>query len=451
MKKLLIAILAFGLLLTPFAAYGQSAQTSLVDMQSKQTTTQMPAVSQSLVPEGQFALRLAAALGLGSPTTEAQAEDMLTSVGIEPENGWISNYPVTPVIIGELQNAVAAACIAQKIAMEKEKALQALRGIAVEFGLAISPGTNQYAESQAPTSSEYLLPSAVNNYYLEEGPPVITYYAPPPYYYYLYAWVPYPFWCSGYYFPGFFILNDFDFSVVGHFHGHPFHGLVASHYYDRRIHRYVRVDPTTRRRFRTPLMGAPGFRSPAARRDARSIFNHSFERGRSRHMTGRMNPRFEGTVPRRTADRRTGGRRNFERQSRNFRGPFSHAGRNFGVRVRRGFGRSSAGVTRSFGPRRSFGAAFARGLRTPLERFDRSRSFDSQKPFNLASSGGFGRSSEGFSRSFSGPSRSFGRPRSSFGGFHGGFDRYHGRSGFSHPGGFSGFRGRDFHGRGFRR
>ena len=87
MTKLLVTILAFGLLLMPFTVYGQSVQKAMIPSQSEQTATEAPPVSQNLVPEGDFALKLAAALDLGTPTTEVQAEDMLTSVGIEPHNG----------------------------------------------------------------------------------------------------------------------------------------------------------------------------------------------------------------------------------------------------------------------------------------------------------------------------------------------------------------------------
>jgi len=54
----------------------------------------------------------------------------------------------------------------------------------------------------------------VDEYYEDEGPPVITYYAPPADYYYLYDWDPWPFWWAGIWFPGFFVLADFDFVVV---------------------------------------------------------------------------------------------------------------------------------------------------------------------------------------------------------------------------------------------
>ena len=188
MKKVFITMVAMALLLLPLTVYAQSDQNS----------TGAPPVSQALVPEGDFALKLVTALGLGTPGSEAQAEDMLTSVGIAPRNGWIADYPVTPDIIGELQNAVAAAADSKKLPMEKGEALNAFKNLIGEFGLGVLPGSSgKYAESQLEPN-----PTVINNYYYEEGPPVVTYYPPPWDYYYLYAWVPYPFWYSRFFFPG---------------------------------------------------------------------------------------------------------------------------------------------------------------------------------------------------------------------------------------------------------
>jgi len=419
MKKLLITLLAFGLLMTPFTVYGQPAQIAMVVAQSGQIATDAPPVSQALVSEGDFAVQLAAALELGTPATEGQAEDMLTSVGIEPQNGWIADYPVTPIIMGELQDAVAASAAAYKIPLGRDEALQAFQDVATGFGLAISPGTDQYTESQPPTTSEYVGPTTVDNYYSEEGPPVITYYAPPPDYYYLYSWVPYPFWFSSFYFPGFFILNDFDFAVVGHFHGHRFHHVITNHFFDRRRHEYLRVDPRMGNHLRAFRTRVPGFSSPRARRDARSIFNGSFERERSGNATtGATGRRLKGSVRQGTVGRTFSQPRGFERQGRVMRRPSVRSSGNRGVTSGRGFSRPSEGFTRSVRP---------------------------QRPLNLASRGSFSRPSGGFTRSFSPPSRSFSAPappapRSSFGGRHGdlgGFQR----------GGFGGFHG----GAGFRR
>ena len=279
MKKLLIIVMALGLLLMPFTVYPQSDQKS----------AGAPPVSQTLVPEGDFALKLAAALKLGTPTEEAQAEDMLTSAGIAPKNGWIVDYPVTPNIIGELQNAVATAADSKKLPMGKDEALKAFQDLTTEVGLAVAPGSGQYAKSQPPTGSEYVQPQEINNYYDEEGPPVVTYYPPPWDYYYLYAWVPYPFWYSEFFFPGFFVLNDFDFVFVGHHHHHH---RITNHFFDSRTHTFARVDPV--RHTLANVSHTTAFNSTATRNAASSIFNRSMERG-TQGTTGNHTSTLNGT------------------------------------------------------------------------------------------------------------------------------------------------------------
>jgi len=258
-------MISLALLAMPLAVYSQSDQKS----------AGAPPVSQTLVPEGQFALKLATALKLGAPDNEAQAEDMLTSAGIAPKNGWIADYPVTPNIIGELQNSVTTAADAKKLPIGKDEALKAFQGVSAQVSLAISPGSEQYAQSQPPTSSEYVQPEEINNYYYDEGPPVVTYYPPPWDYYYLYGWVPYPFWCAGFFFPGFFILNDFDtFVFVGHHHHH--HFRVTNHFVDPKTHALGRVGPVNHAWTRGSHTTA--FNSAATKNAASSIFNRSMGR-----------------------------------------------------------------------------------------------------------------------------------------------------------------------------
>src|SRR5574342_367299 len=98
MKRLVLLIVTAGLLLLP-AMEGFAEDTS-------SGKGSPPPVSQTLVREGDYAMDLAPALGLGSPDNEASAESMLTEVGIAPHNGWIADYPVTPDIIGELQEDI---------------------------------------------------------------------------------------------------------------------------------------------------------------------------------------------------------------------------------------------------------------------------------------------------------------------------------------------------------
>ena len=354
MKKLLAMIIAVSLSTIPFAVYAADPG---------QQASKPPPVSQELVSEGDFAFQLAPALKLGTPTTEVQAEDMLSSVGIAPKNGWIADYPMTPIVVGEVQNAVIAAAASKKLSMEKDDALKAFQGLTSEFNLAIAPVTGQYAEAQPPTTSEYVEPPVVENYYGEEGPPVVTYYPPPWDYNYLYAWVPYPFWCTGFFFPGFFILNDFDivafrdFDHFGHHfhHGHDFDHRITNHFTDPKTHQGMRVDPTMRTRgFNGAAMHVAAFNSSAARGGATSIMNRSVESARSRGLTGKTGSSFgRGSAPR-TANGRTSNPGNTG-SFRNFQRPSTGQGRTFSTSSSRSFSRPSQGFGRSFSaPSRSF-------------------------------------------------------------------------------------------------
>jgi hypothetical protein len=246
---------------------------------STPSQTQAPPIAQTLTREGDFAIKLAEALKIGQAKSEAEAESMLASAGIAPKNGWIADYPMTPDIIGELENAVGEAADAKRLSMSKNEALRVLRTIAVEFELPIIAEIPEgYTESPPPTTPQYTPPSLIENYYYAEGPPVITYYPPPWDYYYMYAWVPTPFWCSGFYFPGFFILHDFH--RVFHRHGHV--GIISNHIRDNRTGRFYAIDPVRRRAGMisggrdTPSVR--GFNSSEARNGARSIFQRSRER-----------------------------------------------------------------------------------------------------------------------------------------------------------------------------
>jgi hypothetical protein len=202
-----------------------------------------PPIGQTLVREGDLAVRLETALGLGNSRDEIAAEDRLTEVGIAPLNGWIADYPVTPDIVGELYKAVRDAAAADKVPMGVETALQRVHDVMTQAGLAVETQTSGRAYGAEPAGSPSAPSSTeVNNYYYNQGPPTVTYYAPPPDYYYMYGWVPYPFWCAGFWFSGFFILHDFhrpvfiDNRVV----------IVSNHFTDVRTHRIFRVDPVAR-------------------------------------------------------------------------------------------------------------------------------------------------------------------------------------------------------------
>jgi hypothetical protein len=199
-----------------------------------------PPVGAALVREGEFAVDLVSALGVGNTADEVEAESLLGGLGIAPRNGWIADYPVTPDIIGELQKSVIDAVDSRRLPLTRDEALQKFADVNVQASLSVVPYDGN-PDSQGPplAPEEYPNPVMVNDYYATEGPPIVTYYTPPPDYYYLYGWVPYPFWCHGFWFPGFFVLNDFHRIV--HFHNRPF--FVSNHFNDVRAHRFFRIDP----------------------------------------------------------------------------------------------------------------------------------------------------------------------------------------------------------------
>ena len=142
---------------------------------SEQNKPGPPLIEQSLIREGSFAIKLAEALKIGPVKSEAEAENMLASVGIAPRNRWIADYPVTPDIIGELQKTVGAAVDSGKIAMNKDEAMKAFQDLIMDI-------ESQYAGVEPPPGSQ---------------PYPEPYYCPEPYYYPYYY--PYPYYFGGYY------------------------------------------------------------------------------------------------------------------------------------------------------------------------------------------------------------------------------------------------------------
>ncbi len=340
MKKALSYMLAAGLLLNPFAAF--AADYGSQPPQTKQT----PPVAQPLVREGDFAIRLAAKLNLGTPTDEAVAEEMLAKVGVVPVNGWLSDYPVTPEIVGQLQDATAKAAAEGKLQMSANEATQGISSLAAEMNLPTPAGPGS-ASAEGPAGSALpessTNPAVINNYYYDQGPPVITYYPPPYDYAYLYAWVPYPVFWWGFWFPGFYICHDFTTVVVSHpypYYGYPYHGqvgrrnIVTNRVIDPVTRQVAVVDPTTRtsagavrsvttlrtgsgRTYTTltelrketggaaasvgtrkyhgnSTAGTEGFRSAEARKGAAAIYSRSVQSMRSGTLRGGSTIRGEG-------------------------------------------------------------------------------------------------------------------------------------------------------------
>jgi len=297
------------------------------DLSAQETASQVPPIEQTLVREGEFAVKLVERLRIGTPQNEAEAETMLSSIEISPRNGWISDYPVTPDIIKELQKTVIEAADAGRLPMGREEALRVFQDLAAEVGLnVVAESETEYPSEQPPKVYSYYSEPTVVSYYYTYGPPVVTYYPPPGPYLYLYAWVPYPFWWTGWYFPGFYVLYNFHRCIHVH-HPHHHRVYVSNHWMDPKTRRVFVIDPSRRHTGefrRSRVVGAPkGFTSPEARRGAASIFEHS--RGR---ITTRANgvmrpggtPVSKDSVSSRSSD-------TIERQSssRGQRNPSSHS------------------------------------------------------------------------------------------------------------------------------
>ncbi|QEM70019.1 hypothetical protein FO488_18890 [Geobacter sp. FeAm09] len=234
MKRLVLRMMlmgaACGLLLVPVAGHADSDRATA------------PPIGQQVVREGDFAVRMAAVLGMGTAENEAEAESRLAEGGISPKNGWIADYPMTPDICGEIYKAVRDAAAGGRIGLSVESALERLNGAMAEAGLSATAasegaGSNGYAGTASAPGE-----ATINDYYDNEGPPIVTYYSPPYDYLYLYAWVPYPFWCYGFWFPGYYILNDFHRVAYAGRRG----VFVSNHYRDMGGQRYTRIDPVAR-------------------------------------------------------------------------------------------------------------------------------------------------------------------------------------------------------------
>jgi hypothetical protein len=250
MKFFIILIAAACLMLHPWSAFSDSIDAAVMVDEQSPIAVDAPGVAPPLVREGDFSVKLAEALETGSPQNEAAAESTLASIGIAPDNGWIADYPVTPEIIAQLQNSIQKAVDSGSLEMSSASAMAALRTVSDDFDLNIVAGgssENQDTDQQATGSSENASPAEIDNYYYDSGPPVVTYYSPPPAFVYLYAWVPCPFWFADIYFPGFFILNDFDTFVTVHRR----RAICTNHVFSRRTGRFFLVHPVNGRHYRS--------------------------------------------------------------------------------------------------------------------------------------------------------------------------------------------------------
>lgn len=259
----------------------------LVNAQTDQPAVAGPPLSQPLVREGTLATKLADVFKVGTPANEAAAESALTAVGIAPRNGWIGDYPVTPDIVGELQSSVSQAAESGRLTMGKEAALKTFRDVITGYSLSVKADNVGQVTGNTP-AVPYPDTAVINNYYYDEGPPVVTYYAPPPDYWYLYSWVPYPFWWSDFWFPGFFVLADFDIVIHGHgYYHHDGHGrdeFISNHFRDPGTGSMSRIDPANRAHGGTITnRGGSRWSTLSAQRSAAAIYSHgrSFTMSRS--------------------------------------------------------------------------------------------------------------------------------------------------------------------------
>jgi hypothetical protein len=241
---------------------------------TEQAKANPPPVSQPLVTEGFFAGNLATALEISSTTDAVEAESVLGNIGIAPRNGWIGDYPMTPDIVAEVREAVATAADDEQFSITRDDALKRFDSAIAGIGLTVRAYSTGESAMDKPISCEnYPNPAMVATVYSSEGPPIVTYYCPPADYYSLYSWVPYPFWWSDFWFPGFFILRDFHrhVSIGGHF------VLCSNHFNDVRRHHMFRIDPVDRYHGKTFAgIGAKrsrDFISTGAPRSSHTIFN----------------------------------------------------------------------------------------------------------------------------------------------------------------------------------
>ena len=327
-------LVALSVLSTASHGQGEKNGVPLPSPSTTQTGSNLPSVEQTLVPESVFAMQLAEALKLGPVADEAKAEELLSGLGIEPKNGWIAEYPVTPEVLGEVEKGIAKASDQGKITLKKDRALKVFGEVNARFGFDVKPGPNPPAglikkpgnttiysyidnkgetyftddldsipkanrkhmkiisqaalnkalgsigggSSQAP-GPQYTAkpnPEAINQQYEEQGPPLVTYYVPPVPYSYLYSWVPYPFWSTGFYYPGYFVLKDFHRRVV--VNRHPY--FVTHHHgggsdFSRSLSTGS-VNRGFQRQFKPDRMDHyRGFSTPNAQSGARAIVEHN--------------------------------------------------------------------------------------------------------------------------------------------------------------------------------
>ena len=138
-------LVALSLLSTISHGQGEIKGTPVPLSSATQTGINPSLVEQTLVPESVLVMQLIEAFNLGPVADSAKAEDLLSNLGIEPENGWIAEYPVTPQILGDVEQGIAMAADQGKIAFNKEQALQLFRDVKLKLGFDIKPDSKPSA------------------------------------------------------------------------------------------------------------------------------------------------------------------------------------------------------------------------------------------------------------------------------------------------------------------
>ena len=127
------------------AAHGQGEEDDAAPPPTPSTIpadTNSPPVAHTLVPEGVLAMQLTEALKLGPVTDEAKAEELLSSLGIEPKNGWLAEYPVTPDVLGDVEEGISKASEQRKIKLTKDQVLKLVGDVKAKLGFDVNPGSN---------------------------------------------------------------------------------------------------------------------------------------------------------------------------------------------------------------------------------------------------------------------------------------------------------------------
>jgi hypothetical protein len=205
------------------------------------------AIAPAVVPQGEFAARLAETLALD--TVEDDEDDAiraLVALGIEPAAGWQPDQAMTPQIVTELRADLAEAVAAGRLLMEPNAARTAFDELLAELGLPLPAAPAAYAGANPPLNSygPYCDATATHYFYGSYGLPIYSYCYPPAAFFHYYSWVPCGFRAHGHHFAGFFVLRQVHViqRVPGRRHiGHRFDGKkhVRDHKPERRLIRVI--------------------------------------------------------------------------------------------------------------------------------------------------------------------------------------------------------------------